>query len=618
MKPDTRSDEMGIRANNSISKFIEYYIEPERRFDYAVMIDGPWGSGKTHLVKEFVKNSTVNSLYITLNGVSSTDQIDAEIYRQLHPILSGKGMRILGAVSRAVAKGAFKMDFSDGNSATLNASLTEIDISKELSNPGKRLLVFDDLERCKIPVGEALGYINSFVEHDGLKVIILGNEAEIKDDGDMTYRQIKEKLVGQTLKVSSPAGEAFEVFAELVRHPPTRGFLKRHKENVLALHRQGGRGNLRTLKHAMWDFEKIGSLLETRHWNKQASVLKIMNVAMVCTMEARAGVLDADVLNSLIDNAVARAMRLQAKKPKNRADEIDDRYPQINFSDTLLTAQMLGSTLLEGQINGPGLVAVLDASADYAAPGDSPLWKQASALFFADDETSERVTHELEEAFASHQFTLRGEILHVAGIRLWLAKIGMIPKEIDEVVDECKAYIDHVGRAAQLETSLDRPNEHGGRNIYGGYMMVQSNTPEWLSIAAHYDEVELTVAKEKYGSIARDLLEVLPTDPDEFLFDLAVNGVRRARYSEHPVLMSIPAKEFATVIFEASPEIQARAFATLQNRHAGRSIPSLLPERLWIAEVKNELEKLIVAAKPMTRYRLNQLIEEHLDPLFAD
>ena len=46
------------------------------------------------------------------------------------------------------------------------------------------ILIFDDLERCDCPVNEVLGYINTYVEHDGMKVIIVANQKEI---GKRTY-----------------------------------------------------------------------------------------------------------------------------------------------------------------------------------------------------------------------------------------------------------------------------------------------------------------------------------------------------------------------------------------------------------------------------------------------
>ena len=41
------------------------------------------------------------------------------------------------------------------------------------------ILVFDDLERCDCPLNEVLGYINTFVEQEGIKVILIANEKEI-------------------------------------------------------------------------------------------------------------------------------------------------------------------------------------------------------------------------------------------------------------------------------------------------------------------------------------------------------------------------------------------------------------------------------------------------------
>ena len=41
------------------------------------------------------------------------------------------------------------------------------------------MIVFDDLERCSIDITDLLGYINSFVEHEGVKVVVLADEGRI-------------------------------------------------------------------------------------------------------------------------------------------------------------------------------------------------------------------------------------------------------------------------------------------------------------------------------------------------------------------------------------------------------------------------------------------------------
>ena len=608
-----------VRANAAITEFLDYYVNPNRPFDYAVMVNGAWGSGKTHLVKEFLKSrSSLKPLYVTLNGISSTDQIDQEFYRQLHPILSSRGMRIAGAAARALAKGAIRMDFSKDVSGTLNFSMPEVDLTKDLADPRDRLLIFDDLERCKMPVSEVLGYINGFVEHDGLKAIILANETEIRTNLEPRYDEIREKLIGQTLTVSAPAAEAFGAFIDQVTHEATKKFLMRHRETILALQAQGGRGNLRSLKHAMWDFEKIGLQLEQRHWSKEESILKIMKGVMAVTMECRAGKLNEDDLNSLVGNRIGRLMRSHVRNEKSNVDMIDERYPQVDFGEVLLGGAMLGAILLRGEMDAPGLVAALDATSDYAKPGEQPLWLQAVQVFTYDDSTCDRIAGEVESAFTKRELTVRGEFLQIAGIRLWFAKIGMILKTRAEVVSESKDYIDDLARDDRLETSLDQTWDDRRDNSYRGYVIVESETPEHSEIVAHYDEMARRQEQKRYPQIARELLDRLPSDPDGFLFDLAPNTVGNGRYWDWPVLASLPPREFATRVFEAPPAMQSRAIEALHRRHDGHARASLQPERPWIAEVKAELEKLMAAARPMTRYRLQSLISRYLDPLLPN
>jgi len=171
--------------NKHVVDFLRYYCDPMNALDYAVMLRGPWGSGKTFLINTFLadrlKAGPTKHLYVSLYGLSSVRQIDEAFSRQLHPILSSKGMKIVTALAKGALKGAFKIDLtSDGkDSVTIEPQLPDLNVLEYFKTPKECLLVFDDLERCSVPLPEVLGYINAFVEHEGFKVIILANEAEI-------------------------------------------------------------------------------------------------------------------------------------------------------------------------------------------------------------------------------------------------------------------------------------------------------------------------------------------------------------------------------------------------------------------------------------------------------
>lgn len=252
--------------NDPIIEYLHYYCDPANQFDYAVMVRGKWGTGKTFLIqKRFLKEREERgqgkNLYVSLNGLTSFRQIDQEFYRQLHPVLSSKGMMIAAKAARGLLKGAAKIDLDDNVDLTLDAGLPAIDLSDYFKTPKECLLIFDDLERCSIKVSEVLGYINAFVEHGEFKAIIVANEEEILKRGDDRYAEIKEKLIGQTLQVRSSLETALGYFITLVRNDRSRAYLEAHVDEIKLLHGQSQTENLRLLKHALWDYERFADFV---------------------------------------------------------------------------------------------------------------------------------------------------------------------------------------------------------------------------------------------------------------------------------------------------------------------------------------------------------------------
>ena len=61
----------------------------------------------------------------------------------------------------------------------------------------KRLvLVFDDIERCNIPIKDILGTINHYTESKGIKSIVVANEEKVQK---VEYYEYKEKVVSRTI-----------------------------------------------------------------------------------------------------------------------------------------------------------------------------------------------------------------------------------------------------------------------------------------------------------------------------------------------------------------------------------------------------------------------------------
>lgn len=604
------------RANDEIIAYLDYYTDTAREFDFAVLLSGPWGSGKTHLLKAYLASAPVKPLYVSLYGVSRTSQIEEEFYRQLHPVLASRGMKVLGAITKAAIKGTVKVDLTgDGKEdANWNASLPEIDLTKQLGNPRERLLVFDDLERCQMPLSEVLGYINSFVEHDGLKAILVANEDELTRNADQRYGDVKEKLIGQTLCIQAPLEEAYTAFVGAILDPTTKAFLENYQTEVLDVHRAGGANNLRILKQALWDFERIARHCHDRHWVKEEAMAKVLSVVLALSLEHRSGRLKNGQIEQLLNDQFGRAFLAEATGQKGPEAEIIARYPQVKFDGSVLDAGLLEGVLVGGRSDGVTVRKVLDNSAAFAAPAHQPLWLRAWNSILADDDSVEQIVADLEQAFSAREFVVPGELRHVFGLRLWFTTIGLLSTTREAVVAECCAYIDDLLDQGRLHSSLDESADGEAGQYYASRAYMESETPEFQAICVYYDAAASQASRARYLQIAHALMAKLKESPQDFLLDLVLNGIRSSPYYAVPILAALPPEYVARFVLNLNGNTQLHF---LQVMHGRYEFPrdGLASERPWLIALNHELLICAEQARSMTRYRLKGQIARYLNPV---
>lgn len=64
-------------------------------------------------------------------------------------------------------------------------------------NYDKYYFIFDDLERCSIPVNDTLGYINNFIEQNNAKVLVVSSEDEIVSVEQPTNKLMRNLIAVQ-------------------------------------------------------------------------------------------------------------------------------------------------------------------------------------------------------------------------------------------------------------------------------------------------------------------------------------------------------------------------------------------------------------------------------------
>ena len=250
--------------NEDILRFLEKYKDdPDPQ--YAVLLDGKWGCGKTFFIKSWLDTfQTENEdelapMYVSLFGVQTVKQINDTINGLLFPFMNSKVYKIGKTITKMVASAAlrFNVDYdgdkkSDGTVDFKLDPLMDLLNDKKEELKGRRILIFDDLERANIGVKELYGYINRFVEHNRFKVIVVCNSTEITDKE--TFNRFREKIIGRTFEINSDIDAAINSFANEI---PTSYFVQQHISEVKEAFKSTGYSNLRVLRQCIRDFNQI-------------------------------------------------------------------------------------------------------------------------------------------------------------------------------------------------------------------------------------------------------------------------------------------------------------------------------------------------------------------------
>ncbi len=201
-----------MNTKGIINKVIKSYLL-ESNTEYAILINGDWGSGKTYYWKNelsvIAKNNQFKSIYISLNGISSTKLIEQELFYKILPFINKSDSKKINNFFKILNNSA-----NIFSRFILKSEITDVfkGVNIDLFNFKNYIVCFDDLERCQMPVQKTLGFINKFIEHKNLKTIILADEKKLKNK--TRYNIIKEKTIGRTLNFELSITESISFLIE--------------------------------------------------------------------------------------------------------------------------------------------------------------------------------------------------------------------------------------------------------------------------------------------------------------------------------------------------------------------------------------------------------------------
>ncbi len=603
--------------NTAVRVFLESYCTSPTPLNYAVFLTGPWGAGKTHFLKTYLADRKQAHIYVSLYGVASTSEIDDQIFRQLHPILSSKYTKLGGVLARAFLKGALKIDLNgDGkDDGSISASMPDIDLKDFAKNAQDRLLVFDDLERAALRPAQILGYINAFVEHENTKVVILANEAEIeKEDAD--FKRIKEKLIGQSLEITPSVEAAYPELLTLVKDPWTTKFLETSKAQVLDIFARSEASNLRVLKQALWDFERVAKGFRPTDQVHTAELAELMQAIVALSIEVRTGRLPKEHLQNLKANRFFRLFGRDKGQEKSPLDLIEERYSDIDLRPTSLDPDLVVALLTRGYVEAAAVQASLDRSPPFISADAEPTWRRAWHGYRSTDAEYAQSMAALEKEFVARAFIEAPVIMHVFGILLQAARIGY-GKNLAQTQKACRAYVDDLAAGDKFELTTARPERLRMDSGYAGLGYIDSDTDEFKELATYLDAAINKAWLKTLPALAEKLNDAMKIKPEWFTQQTTINNSPTPSvYWNIPLLHHIPPETFAQTLLELEPNAQVTVIQGLAARYE-RGEPSQVSaaELPWLAKVHRRLLAAFPSLGPMSRHRLKIALARDLEPL---
>jgi hypothetical protein len=279
-----------------IIDILESYIKQENT-DFAILINGTWGSGKTYFIKNELGDRVVKHMcdvdgkqepyslvYVSLYGLSSVNELEKRLFLEVNPKMKTKGAQLGGFLLNKIGS-AFSVTVDDEDKKDL------LNIFGGISK--NKILVFDDLERLSDEIlDEVLGFINSYTEHQGLKVIIIADENKIKEKVK-NYNEVKEKLIRFTYSYKPELTKIFAEFIKRYSGIDFQEFLLTQQNLICQTFEKGEHQNLRTLRFIL-DlyypiYQYVNQIKNIEKYNKERILTLLLYFLVTYSIEYKRG-----------------------------------------------------------------------------------------------------------------------------------------------------------------------------------------------------------------------------------------------------------------------------------------------------------------------------------------
>ncbi len=342
--------------NIELTNRIKQYLELET--NYAIIINGNYGIGKTYYIKNNLfpeiktirvpnsdKKETFIPVSISLFGAKSIEDINKQILAELYPMLKSNATKLATNLGKSIIK-----RFIDEPDKLLN----DITFSSDnLIDYNKIVLCIDDIDRKsdELSLKEVFGFINNLVENKGTKILLVANENKLReeiDNDDSYYSVLREKVIGISVTFSANTNKIYDEIIKTKYKENNKdyfNFLTKNKDSILFRIKQN-KQNLRNLifflEHFKIIFNKLNNFLESnKEFDKIKEIVKkeILDFTLPIAIEYKTGRLNStdseEIRSKYKTNFIDIASLIKKSETRKEENTYSDIYAEKYITQTL-------------------------------------------------------------------------------------------------------------------------------------------------------------------------------------------------------------------------------------------------------------------------------------------
>lgn len=606
--PPTQETSDNEKSKSHLQLYIDYY-KTKKSPGYGVLITGEWGSGKTYQLNEALTKDEMH--YISLFGLQTTEEIYSTVYAKMFPFRS----KIKNAAN-GVSETGVDFGFGSLSAGGILSGIANAIIRDKVD--AEKILVFDDLERCSVNFKDLLGVFNKYIEHHNCRVIVIAHDTKIENE----LKESKEKVFGQTIKITPQTKNAFEQFISELQDSRIKRLIINSKNSILGIYDQSQIHSLRVLKHTIEDLERLLASLSNMHLENNEAISELicfftaLNLEIRCSRISKEDLLDR--ARTLLKFKTRTDQDVSDEKAEPRLITAGRRYNDIKLDNPILSGSTLVNTLINGNYISADIQKCIDNSPHFFKTVEAKPWLVFMHFDEIDESQSKEAFERLQKQFAERTITEIGEMLHLFAFHYLFADIGLTEMSLGQVESENFQYMqDLINRNLFPTPDINFNQAYDfSYETYGGYAfwVKQSYKEHFARTVEQLRSNQIQVLNNTLPAEAIHLLDLVSNNGTEFLEKVSNTRNGNNRFSETAILHLIAAADFVDAWLKSHPRNWSSISRALNKRYSGGLMKTtLMPEAQWALDVHKLLkEKHSKTQDALVKERIDRTIPEKM------